>query len=97
MNLYRAVELDHDNDNAHNSLGYIYAEAGLNLEEALEECKKAVALDENNPAYLDSLGWVYFKIGKSGQARSYLKKALKMSPKNEEILNHLHIVEETHT
>ena len=97
MNLYRAVELDPDNANAHNSLGYIYAEAGLNLEEALEECKKAVTLDENNPAYLDSLGWVYYKIGKIGQAQSYLKKALKIAPENAEILNHLHILEETLT
>lgn len=97
LNLYRAVELDPENANAHNSLGFIYAEADLNLEEALEECKKAVILDENNPAYLDSLGWVYYKIGKIGQARSYLKKALKIAPENEEILNHLHILEEAHT
>jgi Flp pilus assembly protein TadD len=92
MNLYRAVEIDPDNANAHNSLGYIYAEAGVNLEQALEECRKAVNLDGKNAAYLDSLGWVYYKLGKLSQARSYLVKALKVSPGNEEIMKHLAIV-----
>ena len=89
MNLYRAVEIDPDNANAHNSLGYIYTEANLNLDEALKECKKAVSLDRDNPAYLDSLGWVYYKLGEVSQARSYLKKAMKKAPANEEIKNHL--------
>jgi len=89
MNLYRAVEIDPGNANAHNSLGYIYAEANLNLDEALKECKKAVSLDRDNPAYLDSLGWVYYKLGEVSQARSYLKKALKKAPANKEIEDHL--------
>jgi tetratricopeptide (TPR) repeat protein len=89
MNLYRAVEIDPDNANAHNSLGYIFAESNLNLNEALKECKKAVSLDRDNPAYLDSLGWVYYKLGEKSQARSYLKKALKKAPANEEIKDHL--------
>jgi tetratricopeptide (TPR) repeat protein len=92
MNLYRAIELDPKNANARNSLGYIYAEAGINLEEALMEIKKAVSLDKENPAYLDSLGWVYYKMGKYSQARAYLKKASEMAPDNDEIAAHLSIV-----
>jgi tetratricopeptide (TPR) repeat protein len=92
MNLYRAIDLDPKNANARNSLGYIYAEAGINLEEALTECKKAVTIDKENPAYLDSLGWVYYKLGKISQAKSYLKKASKMAPENAEIQTHLKIV-----
>jgi len=93
MNLYRAIELDPKNANARNSLGYIYTEAGINLEEALTEIKKAITLDKNNPAYLDSLGWAYYKLGKTSQARSYLKKASQMAPDNEEIKLHLLIVQ----
>jgi Flp pilus assembly protein TadD len=92
MNLYRAIDIDPKNANARNSLGYIYAEAGINLEEALAECKKAVALDKENPAYMDSLGWVYYKLGKLSQAKSYLKKASTMAPENEEIQTHMRIV-----
>ncbi len=94
MNLYRAVEIDPKNANAHNSLGYIFTEANLNLEEALKECKTAVALDKNNPAYLDSLGWVCYKQGKISQAKSYLNKAHKKAPSNEEINVHLRVVKD---
>ncbi|MFW6138469.1 MAG: tetratricopeptide repeat protein [Spirochaetota bacterium] len=96
MNLYRAIELDPKNANAHNSLGYIFAERGINLEEALEECKKALSADRNNPSYLDSVGWVYFKMGKYQQARSYLNKALKLAPHNQEIKEHLHALMNEH-
>jgi len=94
MNLYRAIEIDPNNANAHNSLGYIFAESSLNLDEALKECKKAVSLDRENPAYLDSLGWVLYKLGEKSKARSYLKKALKKAPSNEEIMNHFKIAME---
>lgn len=92
MNLYRAVEIDPDNANAHNSLGYIFAEANLNLDEAVKECRKAVQLDGDNPAYLDSLGWALYKQGELDQARSYLKKASRLAPDNEEISAHLRVV-----
>jgi len=92
LNLYRAIEIDPTNANAHNSLGYIFAESNLNLDEALKECKKAVSLDRQNPAYLDSLGWVHYKLGEISQARSYLKKALKYAPDNREIRHHLEVV-----
>jgi tetratricopeptide (TPR) repeat protein len=88
MNLYRAIDIDPENANAHNSLGYIYAESNLNLSEALKECKKAVQLDRNNPAYLDSLGWVYYKLGELSQAKSLLKKAIRLAPDNREIKAH---------
>jgi tetratricopeptide (TPR) repeat protein len=94
MNLYRAIEIDPGNANAHNSLGYIFAESNLNLDEALKECRKAVSLDPDNPAYLDSLGWVYYKIGQKSQAKNYLKKALKKAPANGEIRDHLKVVME---
>lgn len=92
LNLYHAIEIDPNNANAHNSLGYIFAESNINLDEALRECRKAVSMDRGNPAYLDSLGWVYYKLGEMSQAKSYLKKAFKKAPANEEIKHHLKIV-----
>ena len=86
------LEIDPKNANAHNSLGYIFSQANLNLEEALKECKMAVSIDKNNPAYLDSLGWVYYKLGRLKQAKIYLNKALKMTPANKEIRAHLQTV-----
>jgi tetratricopeptide (TPR) repeat protein len=58
-----------------NYLGYMLADRGVKLEEALTMIKKAVELDPANGAYLDSLGWVYFRLGKYDQAEEQLVKA----------------------
>jgi tetratricopeptide (TPR) repeat protein len=58
-----------------NYLGYMLADRGVKLDEALTLIKKAVDLDPTNGAYLDSLGWAYFKLGKYDQAEDNLNKA----------------------
>jgi tetratricopeptide (TPR) repeat protein len=58
-----------------NYLGYMLADRGMKLDEALGLIKKAVDLDPTNGAYLDSLGWAYFRIGKYDQAEDSLLKA----------------------
>ena len=46
-----------------NYLGYMLADKGIRLPEALKLIRKAVELEPMNGAYLDSLGWAYFKLG----------------------------------
>jgi len=58
-----------------NYLGYMLADRGLRLEEALGYIKKAVAQEPENGAYLDSLGWVYYKMGNYDLAEANLLKA----------------------
>lgn len=58
-----------------NYLGYMFADHGQKLDEALGMIKKAVDLDPANGAYLDSLGWAYFKMGKYDLAEDSLTKA----------------------
>ena len=58
-----------------NYLGYMFADKGTRLDEALGMIKKAVDLDPANGAYLDSLGWAYFKLGKYDLAEDNLTKA----------------------
>ena len=88
-NLRRALEVDPSNVNALNSLAYILAEEDINLGRALDLSRKCVDLSPNNPAYLDSLGWTLFKMGKTSEAKSYLRKALDLSPRNKEIALHM--------
>ena len=66
---------DSQNAMALNYLGYMLADRGIKLDEALAFVKKAVELDPQNGAYLDSLGWAYFKMGKYDQAEDNLTKA----------------------
>jgi tetratricopeptide (TPR) repeat protein len=58
-----------------NFLGYLLAEHGEKLDEALVMTKKAVGMEPANGAFLDSLGWVYYKLGQYQAAEANLIKA----------------------
>ena len=58
------------------SLGYIYAEQGVNLDEAIELIGKALSIEPENGAYIDSLGWAYFKKGQIQEALKELERAV---------------------
>jgi tetratricopeptide (TPR) repeat protein len=87
--LKKALEIDPKNANALNSLGFIYTEAGKNLEEAVSLCRKAVEINSRSSAYLDSLGWALYRQGSLEEARECLRKALDMASGNKEIAAHL--------
>ncbi len=83
------LELEPDFHAALNYLGYTFAEAGINLEEALTLASRAVALDPDNGAYVDSLGWAYFRLGRPEQARNYLERAARLEPEDATLHEHL--------
>ncbi|MCF6335447.1 MAG: tetratricopeptide repeat protein [Spirochaetales bacterium] len=90
--LRKAAELEPENPNVLNSLGYILANEEIDTEESIAACKKAVRLKSEYPAYLDSLGWAYYKAGKIDEALVYLRKAFALSNTNKIIAGHLRIV-----
>ena len=72
-----------------NYLGYMLADRGTRLEEALAYIKRAVQLDPQNGAYLDSLGWAYFKMGNYELAEENLRKAGDRIGNDPTVLDHL--------
>jgi tetratricopeptide (TPR) repeat protein len=72
-----------------NYLGYMLAERGQRLDEAVMLIAQAVKIDPFNGSYLDSLGWAYFKQGKLDQAREYLVKAGEQMPVNSVVQEHV--------
>jgi len=72
-----------------NYLGYMLADRGVKLEEAITMIKKAVDLDPANGAYLDSLGWAYFKQAKYDQAEEQLLKAAQKMGSDPTVQDHL--------
>ena len=72
-----------------NYLGYMWAEDGENLGEALELILRAVALDPDNGAYVDSLGWAYYQLGRFEEARGHLEWAARLIPSDPTIHEHL--------
>lgn len=75
--LSRVLELDPENVNALNALGYTLADRTDRFEEAMELVKKAFAKQPDDAAILDSMGWVNFRLGKLEDSVRYLKRALK--------------------
>jgi predicted Zn-dependent protease len=72
-----------------NYLGYMWAEAGKNLDQAHEMLVRAVGQEPNNGAYIDSLGWVYFRLGNLELAEKYLTDATRLIPRDATVHEHL--------
>jgi tetratricopeptide (TPR) repeat protein len=72
-----------------NYLGYMLADRGLRLEEALNYVKRAIELEPQNGAYLDSLGWIYFKMGNYDLAEENLRKASERMNDDPTVQDHL--------
>ena len=87
--LRKTISLSPDHAKAHNALGYLLAEHGMNLDEAVTLIRKALKKSPANGAYLDSLGWAYFKQGKINDALKQLEKAVLYMPDSVEIQDHL--------
>jgi tetratricopeptide (TPR) repeat protein len=71
-----------------NYLGYMLAERGERLAEALALVKRAVDLEPHNGAYLDSLGWVYYKLGNLDEAEPRLRAAAAQLPRDSVVQDH---------
>lgn len=85
----QALQLEPDFHSALNYLGYLWADRGENLDEALALILRAVALDPENGAYVDSLGWVRFRLKEYTQARGLLERAARLTPKDASVQEHL--------
>ena len=72
-----------------NYLGYMLAERGQKLDEAVAMLKKAVTFDPQNGAYLDSLAWAYYKQGQYALAEDYERKAALRMSNDPTVLDHL--------
>src|SRR5207244_274560 len=84
-----ALRLDPENPRTLNFLGYLLADHGLSLEEALRLIRHALELDPDNGAYIDSLGWVYYRLGRLSEARIELERAVKLTGGDPVVHEHL--------
>jgi tetratricopeptide (TPR) repeat protein len=78
-----------DDSTAMNYLGYMWADLGLNLNEALALVRRAVEIEPSNGAYVDSLGWAYYRLGELVPARESLERAARLTPGNPTVHEHL--------
>lgn len=92
--LSRSLEMDPENANTLNSMGYIMADEGINPEKAVEYCQMALSLQPTNGNYMDSLAWALFRTGKLNEARSYAEKALNAGADDSVCREHLNLIEQ---
>ena len=85
----KALAIDPDNATVLNDYGFMLADEGVRLPEALGMIQKAVKFEPQNGSYLDSLGWVYYKLGQYGPAEENLHQAIDRQPTDASIHDHL--------
>jgi tetratricopeptide (TPR) repeat protein len=83
------LEMEPANAEALNYLGYLLANRGRSLDEAVRLVERALVAEPGNPAYLDSLGWAHFRRGNMEEAEKYLAPAAEQLPRNAVVQDHL--------
>ncbi|MFO1315346.1 MAG: tetratricopeptide repeat protein [Burkholderiales bacterium] len=86
--LRRVVELKPDDPQALNALGYTLVDRTTRYQEGYALIEKALKLAPNDSFILDSMGWALFRLGRYGEAETYLRRAFKARP-DAEIAAHL--------
>lgn len=85
----QVLQLDPNDAQALNYLGYSYAEKGTHLEEALKYIKHALSIRPQDAFILDSLGWTYFKLKRYDEAVAALEEAISLVDDDSTIVEHL--------
>ncbi len=85
----KVLELDPNNADAQNFLGYSYAEAGVDLDEAEKLIREALRTKPNSGHIIDSLGWVLYKKGQYDKAVTELERAHRIMPQDGTVAEHL--------
>jgi tetratricopeptide (TPR) repeat protein len=85
----QVLDLDPSNAMTLNYLGYMLADRGIRLPEALKMIRKALDQEPWNGAYLDSLGWVYFKMGEYELAEDNLRQAVSRDQTDPTVHEHM--------
>lgn len=87
--LVAALEIEPDQPELLNSLGYNWVDRGENVEEGMALIRRAVAARPDLGHIIDSYGWAFYRLGDYEQAIPYLERAAELMPNNPEVVDHL--------
>ncbi len=87
--LKKALELQPDQPQVLNYLGYSWIDQGVNLDEGMKLIRKAVESRPDDGYIVDSLGWAYYRIGDYDNAVKHLERAIDLKPEDPTINDHL--------
>ena len=89
QDLRKALELNPDQPQVLNYLGYSFIDRGANLDEALTMIERAVAAEPETGYIIDSLAWALFRLGKYEDALAPMEKASLLEPVDPVVTDHL--------
>ncbi|TCQ12155.1 tetratricopeptide repeat protein [Rhizobium sp. PP-F2F-G36] len=85
----KALELNPDQPQVLNYLGYSWVDKNINLDEGLNMIRRAVELKPDDGYIVDSLGWAYFRLGQFDEAVAELERAAELMAGDPTINDHL--------
>lgn len=85
----KSLELNPDQPQVLNYLGYSWVDRGINLDQGLGMIKKAVDLRPKDGYIVDSLGWAFYRLGRYEEAVKELERAIELRPEDPTINDHL--------
>ena len=88
-NFRKALDLNPDQPQVLNYLGYSWVDMNINLDEGLEMIRKAVSIKPDDGYIVDSLGWAYYRMHDFENAVKYLEQAVELKPEDPTINDHL--------
>ncbi|MCA0058231.1 MULTISPECIES: tetratricopeptide repeat protein [unclassified Mesorhizobium] len=88
-NFRKALELQPDQPQVLNYLGYSWVDMNMNLKEGLAMIQKAVDLRPSDGYIVDSLGWAYFRLGRYDDAVREMERAVSLKPEDPVLNDHL--------
>lgn len=88
----RSVALQPDNMGVLNNYAYYLSEQNLELEKAEAMSRRTIEAEPDNANSLDTYGWILHLMGRDGEARRYLEKAVRLDPKSDTLRRHLEAV-----
>ncbi|MGR3634853.1 MAG: tetratricopeptide repeat protein [Shimia sp.] len=84
-----ALELNPEQPQVLNYLGYSLVEKQIKLDEALDMIERAVAARPDSGYIVDSLGWVLFRLGRYDEAVIQMERAAELMPVDPVVNDHL--------
>jgi tetratricopeptide (TPR) repeat protein len=85
----KALELNPEQPQVLNYLGYSFVELQINLDEALDMIERAEKARPNDGYITDSLGWVLYRLDRFDEAVGHMERAAELMPVDPVINDHL--------
>ena len=85
----KALDLNPNQPQVLNYLGYSYVDRGENLDEALKMIQRAVMAAPDQGYIVDSLAWAYFRLGRYQDAVVPMERASLLEPVDPIVTDHL--------